>query len=233
MSLPSVAAIVPVYNRPRYVLDALESILSQTRLPEKLVIIDDGSTDATPRALEGWTEAGRSRAGIEIALVLEPANHGVAWSRNRAAQVAAGVDLLAYLDSDDLWPADYLERVTSLFGGHTEIVAATADRLDSNLCSGRRTLRRFDRLPESTTRRLFMNGPPGTPNTVFRAGAFNEAGGYDERHPCLEDYELMLRLSRLGAWAHLPGAPVVVRRDLETAPGDAPHLSRRDAAWRM
>jgi hypothetical protein len=53
---------------------------------------------------------------------------------------------------------------------------------------------------------IFMDGPPGTPNTVFRASAFRQLGGYDPQWPTGQDYDLMLRLSLLGRWLHVPGS---------------------------
>jgi glycosyltransferase involved in cell wall biosynthesis len=219
--------VVPVYNRARVVVEALDSVLAQTRLPDRLVIVDDGSTDGTPAILDRWVSAHRNVAGLEL---VRQENRGVSAARNRGVSAAGPVTWIAFLDSDDLWPPDFLERMAGVLGREPGLVAASADRLDVD-DDGRR-LRRFDRLPRQTTCRLFVNGSPGTPNTVFRATAFAAVGGYDERERSLEDYHLMLRLSLLGGWGHAPGRPVLVRRSLKPGSGGAPNLSRQDPAWR-
>ena len=95
---PAISVIVPVFNGERYLAEALESIVGQTRPPEEIIVVDDGSTDRT-------AEVAR-RFPVRL---LRQANAGAAAARNAGAE-AANADLLAFLDHDDLWVADKLER---------------------------------------------------------------------------------------------------------------------------
>jgi glycosyltransferase involved in cell wall biosynthesis len=95
-----VSVVMPAYNAERYIGEAIESVLAQTYRPLELIVVDDGSTDGTRAAVERHSGVGRSLA--------QP-NAGIGPARNAGVAVAKG-ELLAFLDADDLWPPDKLER---------------------------------------------------------------------------------------------------------------------------
>src|SRR6185503_9360854 len=109
MNPPTVAAVIHVFNRSQVVIEAMESVAVQTLAPAKFVVVDDGSTDGTGDRVEEWIA--RTRPAFATRLIRQ-ANLGAAAARNRGAAEAAGCDVLAFLDSDDLWPKDYLQRVS-------------------------------------------------------------------------------------------------------------------------
>lgn len=88
-----VSVVMPVYNRERYVAEAIESLLGQSYRPLEIVVVDDGSTD-------GSADVAR-RYGPTVRCELQP-HGGIAAARNRALALARG-QYLAFLDSDDLW----------------------------------------------------------------------------------------------------------------------------------
>lgn len=235
MPPPSVAAIIPVLNRPRAVIEALDSVLAQTLPPAKLIVVDDGSTDDTAARVEEWIAV--KRPPFEARLIRQP-NSGAAAARNRGVAEAPDCDLLAFLDSDDLWPADYLRRVTESFDQNPESVAASVDRVNHDFATNEvhpHSYAEYEKGCRNVTTIIFMDGPPGTPNTVIRANAFQQVGGFDSRWPTGQDYDLLLRVSLLGRWLHVPGEPVVTRNHLEVITGSGePPLSRKyaDRAFR-
>jgi glycosyltransferase involved in cell wall biosynthesis len=103
---PLVSAILPVFNREASVAKAIESVLGQTYPRVELIIVDDGSTDGTAGILAGYGHR---------ATVLRQENGGAYRARNLALGHAAG-DLVAFVDSDDAWLADKLERQVPLMG---------------------------------------------------------------------------------------------------------------------
>ncbi len=233
MTAPAIAAIIPVYNRATVVLEALESVRAQALAPACCVVVDDGSSDATADAVERWFA---DHAPPFAARVVRQDNAGPSVARNRGVDEArrvVDVDVLAFLDSDDLWPGDYLRRVAGVLGDETDVIAATADRLNVNLETGATELIRWDRIGESTTERFLVHGPPGTPNTAFTLRAFDAAGGYDPAFRTGQDYHLLLKLSLRGRWAHLPGEPVTVRRRVAEARQEAEQNSKRYADRRL
>src|SRR5215208_5313189 len=92
-SPPMVSAIIPTYNRWPVLREAVDSVLAQTYRSFELIVVDDGSTDATADSL-------RQMEGC-VRLIVQ-ANCGVSTARNRGVEVARG-RYLAFLDSDDLW----------------------------------------------------------------------------------------------------------------------------------
>jgi glycosyltransferase involved in cell wall biosynthesis len=225
---PSVAAIVPVYNRSKVVIEALESVAAQTLAPTRLIVVDDGSADGTADRVEEWIAKARPRFDARL---IHQSNQGAAVARNRGAAEASDCELLAFLDSDDLWPEDYLQRTVAALGANPDAVAAACDRVNFDFATNRsnpHSYAQYESGKRNIATIIFMDGPPGTPNTVFRASAFRRLGGYDPQWPTGQDYDLMLRLSLLGRWLYVPGAPVTSRNHTELVKGGGePPLSRK------
>ncbi len=110
MDCPLISVIVPTYNRERYVVAAIESVLAQDYAPVELIVVDDGSTDGTAAAID--------RIGADIRYVYQE-NQGTAAARNAGVALANG-SFLAFLDSDDLWLPDKLTRQLGVFVAHPE-----------------------------------------------------------------------------------------------------------------
>jgi glycosyltransferase involved in cell wall biosynthesis len=219
----NIAAIIPVYNRPNLVLDAMMSVVRQTLVPRRLIVVDDGSTDDTAQRVQQWFDDMQLPFACQL---IRQSNQGPAAARNRAVQVAGDCDLLAFLDSDDLWPDDYLQRMSDTFAANPQAVAASADREDRDYAHHRSDRHDVKWVTEHTTSNILLHGSPGTPNTVIRRAAFEQVRGFDVTERCGEDYHLILRLSLLGAWCYVPGDPVGVRRGLQSDSDQAPNLSK-------
>lgn len=99
-SNPQVSVIIPTYNRGHFIKDAVESVFHQTYSDFELIIIDDGSTDNTKEVLAEY--------GDKLQYVYQK-NQGRSAARNLGISLAKG-EYIAFLDSDDVWFADKLER---------------------------------------------------------------------------------------------------------------------------
>ncbi|MDO3386845.1 glycosyltransferase [Gilvimarinus sp. SDUM040013] len=103
----TISAIIPTYNRPDSLDDCLQSILKQTRLPDELIIVDDGDLGGFP--LKDQFES----AGVKC--VYEQKNiPGVTESRNRAAEIAT-FEVLVFLEDDVVLFDDYIEQLVNTF----------------------------------------------------------------------------------------------------------------------
>lgn len=98
--LGRIAAVIPTYNRAALVCRAIESALAQTRPPDEIVVVDDGSTDDTAQRVSAYGDRVR---------YLRQDNAGVSAARN-AGVAASRCEWIAFLDSDDLWLPEHLER---------------------------------------------------------------------------------------------------------------------------
>lgn len=97
---PLISCVIPVYNHELYIGETIESVLTQTHRPLEVIVVDDGSTDGTAAVI--------ARFGDRVRYVYQT-NAGPAAARNKGAELANGA-YLAWLDSDDLWREDKLER---------------------------------------------------------------------------------------------------------------------------
>lgn len=101
---PTISVLIPTYNRRQTVIKAVQSAVTQTKLPLEIIVADDCSTDGTCAAdFAGWPL---------VKFVKASENAGPAAARNLAASIAQG-SWLAFLDSDDTWEPTFVEEVSS------------------------------------------------------------------------------------------------------------------------
>ena len=97
-----VSIIMPSYNTGRYIAESIRSVLAQTYTLWELIIVDDCSTDDTHEVVKTFNDS-------RIRFIKNEKNCGAALTRNRAIREANG-EWIAFLDSDDLWAPDKLEK---------------------------------------------------------------------------------------------------------------------------
>ena len=115
--MSSISVIIPAYNAEKFIGEAIESALNQTRPAKEIVVVDDASTDRT-------VEIARS-FGDRVKVLVNKVNSGPGASRDRGAQAAAG-DSLAFLDADDYWLPTHLDTLAQLLEGFPEVALAVS-----------------------------------------------------------------------------------------------------------
>lgn len=110
-----VSVVIPAYNAEATLADALDSVLAQTRPPDEIIVVDDGSRDGTATLAESY-----GPRGVKL---LRRENGGPGRARNTGITAATG-ELVALLDADDAWATDKLARQLPLFERHPLLVAA-------------------------------------------------------------------------------------------------------------
>jgi hypothetical protein len=113
-SAPLVSVVIPAFNAARTIMEAVASVQAQTWSRIELIVVDDASTDRTTSLLQAEATAGK------LQLLRQGSNQGVAAARNRGIQ-AARVQLIAFLDADDLWHPDHLARAAAVLQQHPDI----------------------------------------------------------------------------------------------------------------
>jgi len=220
-----VGVVIPVWRRPRLVCECLDAVAAQTVAPTEVVVVDDGSGDGTPDAVSRWIHAHPDAA---TRLVRAP-HEGASGARNRGLAALGEVDAVAFLDSDDLWPPDFLERACAVLDASPGAVAASADRRRTDL---RRDLVRHDdlrALARDPLNWLFRHGAGVGSCTLLRASVVRTEGGYEPGIHTGEDSDLFLRVAARGTWIHVPGAPVDFRLGHVLQYGEADHVHREFA----
>ena len=189
-SAGTISVVVTTHNRAELVLETLASILAQSRPPLEVIVVDDGSTDATPQSLAPLAASGRIR-------YVRQANAGLAAARNHGASLARG-DYLAFIDDDDLWPADVLAWQAAhldadptlgvVLGTHTEFGdVPPGERLPPTAGDAATSqpswLAVFSSCPATSVGQVLM-----------RRAVFEAAGGFRGEFWSVEDWDLWLRL---------------------------------------
>src|SRR5215813_13711547 len=193
---PKVTAVIPVYNREKYVGSAIDSILAQTFTDFELLVIDDGSTDKS-------REVVRSYHDPRIRLVCNEANEGIPKTRNKGVQLARG-EYLAFLDSDDWAYPERLAKQVAFLDSHPDYAAVGA--WIAWIDEEGRPLKRIRRKPvapeQIAAQRLFRLGIENSAS-MARLAVLREYK-YQEDYELSEDFELWARIAAKHKLATLP-----------------------------
>lgn len=220
-SAAAVAVVVPVYNRARTVLRTLDSVAAQTAPPGRLVVVDDGSHDGTRESVERWSK--EEVPDLEVA-VLGGDHRGAAAARNRGTSAAPDAAYFAFLDSDDVWPDDFLARTTAALAAAPDAVAVSGDQIFVSRRRGERP-RSLAGLAGDATTWLLLHSAGIASASLFRAEPVRRLGGFPEDLPTGHDLALFLSLSLAGPWLHVAGAPVTMTQGQAARAGEQPNLS--------
>jgi glycosyltransferase involved in cell wall biosynthesis len=190
-----ISAVIPTYNRAALVGRAVQSILAQTRPPDEVLVVDDGSTDDT--------EAVVRRLGPRVTY-LRQENAGASAARNHGVDAASG-EFVAFLDSDDVWSPDYLARIARAIAD-TDGRALTyfADLAYTGSDETSWQLSSFAIASDHEYREdpspwfLLPRQPMTTQATVIRRDAYRSLGGQDRSILCRQDTHLFFRLGFSG-----------------------------------
>jgi glycosyltransferase involved in cell wall biosynthesis len=196
---PLVTVVIPAYNAERTLAQTLASIASQTVQDLEVIVVDDGSTDATTDVANGFPD-------LDV-LVHPQANAGHAAARNAGTEAARG-RWVAFVDADDLWIPTKLELQLGWLERHAParavqggsyIIDDQLNVLSTELCRPSR-----DQLGNALRLR---NMPALMSTLIVERDLLNEIGGFDDTLPILQDWDLAIRLARVGEF-HSLAAPV-------------------------
>ena len=192
---PRVSVVMPIYNGAAYLAESIETVLAQTMPDFELILVDDGSTDATPEIIARY--AARDARIVPLA----KANSGISDTLNQGL-AAARAEWIARLDSDDLMLPERLARQLAFVEADPELVAAGSyyELVDT---AGRS---RGSRMPLPRTRAelagfLAAREPLSFlhPSMIYRRSAAIELGGYEKAAEPAEDVALFSRMLATGA----------------------------------
>jgi len=194
--MPRVSIIIPTFNRKDYIQEAIDSVLAQTYTDYEVIVIDDGSDDATGEAL-------KTRYGDRIHYIWQE-NQGESAARNHGIGIARG-EYIALLDSDDLWLPEKLAKQVDLFDKNSDMVLMFTGSLQIDARG-----RRLDVPPscidivesQLTLESLCLYNVIGTPSTVMiRRELLEHVGKFDQAIRYGEDWDLWLRLRCQGKFS--------------------------------
>ncbi|AMN43639.1 glycosyltransferase family 2 protein [Rhodoplanes sp. Z2-YC6860] len=183
MSADGISVIIPAYNVDGFIADAFASIVSQTKPVDEILIVDDGSADGTAAWLR---DTARNDQRLRV---LTSNRLGPSGARN-VGLTAATHSIIAFLDADDVWPRDKIERQMNRLSAE--------DRPDvvSGLVMRFRNLMPGTLSPVAEPDAEMINVNLGA--CLFHRRVFDTIGRFDERLLYCEDHDLMFRVREAG-----------------------------------
>jgi len=194
MTNPKVSVVVPTYNASLYIVEALESILSQTFKDFEIIVVDDGSTDNTREILKKYN--GKINCYFQK-------NQGAVRARNSAFELSRG-EFIAFLDQDDIWLADNLRKKVLFLDKNPNVPVVTSNFMFfGDVCQKSSFVERKIFLDKKIGDEFIIFDTLGLlleqcfmfcPTTVVRREVFRKYGGFQIE--VSDDYDLFLRISQ-------------------------------------
>jgi glycosyltransferase involved in cell wall biosynthesis len=200
----SISTVITTYNYAEFLPDAIESVLTQTRPVDDIVVVDDGSTDNTAQVVAAYANRG--------VRYVRQNNQGAGAARNRGIFETSG-DFIAFLDADDMWLPDKTRLQEAWLQAHPTCVLVSGQKVWWDVARDRTSIERFgDLSPARLRREILVLNVVGNPSmTLVRRSAIVQGGEFDSSLRWGQDWEFFIRMSRIGEIGFLPH-PVVKYR---------------------
>ena len=198
--MPNVSVIITTYKRANLVSHAIESVLAQTYTDYEIIVVNDGSPDNTKEVLDQF--------GDKITAIHQE-NQGVSAARNAGIKSAQG-QYIAFLDDDDLWVQNKLEKQVACLESNPNIGLVYSDMFcfNENGVFPDTWEKANPTPPVQQSWILFLRNFIPTPSVVVRRDCLDKVGLFDETLTTCEDYDLWLRITE--KWSvHFLNEPLV------------------------
>jgi glycosyltransferase involved in cell wall biosynthesis len=196
---PRVSVVLPVYNGATYLDEAIRSVVTQDFTDFELLLIDDGSTDASPELMAAW-----AARDPRIRLLRNDRNRGIAYTLNVGLEAARGI-YVARQDADDIsMPRRFVRQVAEL-DARPEVALVSTNYIVVDRLGRVRGRTRIANPPDVVRwRMLFSNAIGGHSQVMFRTELVRRIGGYDLDTRWSEDFDLWTRILEHGEILVLP-----------------------------
>jgi len=208
------SVVIPMFNSSTHIVKTLESCASQTYLPKEIIVVDDCSSDDSVAIVQHWKE--NYRGEIEMILKQLEVNSGPSKARNRGWGLASG-EYVAFLDADDRFVSEKLERIASVLKNNEEIVLlGHAYTLEETIPNDTMKLQKV------TTRDLLVKNLTTTPSVIVKRKLEER---FDENMRYTEDHDLWLRITQKYDQTYfLDTVLTVIDRPVRTKGGQSANL---------
>lgn len=188
----AVSVIIPAHNAAATLVEALDSVVCQTRAVQEIIIVDDVSTDDTVRVCEDWQH---KAVGAPLARLLRQAhNTGPAGARNAGIRTASG-DWIAFLDADDAWLPGRIEAQLNTAATHPGAILLCGGTVPLAAGHSAPAIPAAFRITQLTLDDFISHNPIATSTVLVWRKAILDAGLFDEQFRGPEDYDMWLRIA--------------------------------------
>ena len=193
-SVPLISVVVPTYNRAHLILDALDSVASQSYRPMELIVVDDGSTDDTEKIVSEWWKQ-HSSTGMSFRFIKQ-SNLGGNKARNSGIEAATG-KYIGFLDSDDRWHSSKLEQQLEVLEYNPSAGAVYCGVQQIDLDSGQRIEPSNRSYPTGNLLDQLLVKDVTAPTSTYlvRKEVFAEVGLFDETLMARQDWDMWIRIA--------------------------------------
>jgi glycosyltransferase involved in cell wall biosynthesis len=195
---PVVSIIMPAFNREKYIAESIQSALAQSFKDFELIIIDDGSTDKTLEIAKTFETDPR------VHVVKNEKNMGIAKTRNRGLELAKA-DLIAPLDSDDVWlDVNKLQKQVDFLKANSDycLLGGGIMHIDTDSKHVKKVLYP---VYDSTIRKIILQFNPFPQSTLlYRKKVALACGGYSSDYEICDDYDLWLKMGLRNKFTNIP-----------------------------
>ncbi len=202
--IPKISVVITAYNSAAYIGQAIQSVLTQTRPVDEIVVVDDGSIDETAAIVAAYAPSG-------VRLVWQE-NQGAGAARNRGIAATSG-DLLTFLDGDDVWLPEKTEWQLDYLQSHPAAAMVSGYKWWWDARSGERKLVTYGvRPPARLDREVLIRNVVGNPSmALLRRSILAEVGLFEPGLRWGQDWELWIRIATRAEIGFIP-RPVIFYR---------------------
>lgn len=207
--LPRVDVIIPAYNASKYIAKTIQSVLAQTLLPHKIIVVDDGSTDNTVALVKSFNN--------DLIEIISIPNSGVSKARNIGIR-ASQSEYIAFLDADDLWEEDKLKAQIEALIANPEKKAVYSYAImcddNGNLTTKEPAYKNTPYPPGKQFEKLlfeFNNISGSASSVMIDANMLKSTELFDEAMCFAEDIDLWIRIAKQSEFALVPKNHIKIR----------------------
>lgn len=190
-----ITVIIPVYNAEKYMAEAIESVFEQTLQPFEIIVVNDGSTDKSASIVEKYAP--------KVAIINQE-NRGISGARNTGIRSSGG-SMIAFLDADDIWTEDHLEKLFAPFEENDDL-GITAGYVEQFLNDGENGASQI--IPKE--KKVMPGNVAGA--SLIKKMVFEKVGLFDEKLTLAEYIDWFSRVKDYGVSTRLIKDVVLKRR---------------------
>jgi len=216
---PLVGVVIPTYNRPEFLSGAIETALGQTYEHIEIIVVDDGSDEEYAAPIAG------SYSGERVKIETHETNRGLSAARNTGIDTAEG-EYIAFLDDDDRWHEEKIERQVAAFDRGTDVGLVSC--CVASVSPDNEVLRTERSKPTGDLRdEIFRKNVTGSPSrVVLSRDCIEDVGTFDETLPTKQDWDLYIRIAQ--DWRIETLQEVLCYRTVHPSMSSDPEAAERD-----
>lgn len=183
-----ISVVIPAYNAENTIIATVNSVYNQTYKNLEIIVVNDGSTDKTLEVITNFKELNNN--GMPF-IIIDKVNGGVSSARNLGISNSKG-EFIAFLDSDDKWLPEKIEKQLTIFIENANIDLLATNRNNENIVKFMG--KKFDKLNRISSKTLLFKNFFSPPTVMVRKVVVCDIGMFDENQRYAEEGDLWIRI---------------------------------------